>query len=254
MVELSLKERLQPALFDRLIDDERHITTYRIEVRTDALHELKLKPDELLGILRAQGLREEGGESGQTTAETLTWLFTASSAVAPSQLKSCVIKPPGAPEGVELQTFCTIESRTALNGQIELGAKHMISVNRLRECVQRDLAWLLNTSNLAVVQDLSRYPRVARSVLNYGMPSLAGRAVASIEPQVAAKRILEVIATYEPRLSRIRVTPEPAAESDEMLLAFRIDAELWGQPASQHVVLRTTIDVGTGDVGITEAR
>jgi type VI secretion system lysozyme-like protein len=255
MVELSLKERLQPALFDRLIDDERHVTTYRIEVSMYALHDLKLKPEELLSILRAQGLRREGAEIGQSTAEAITWVFTASSAmVAPAQLKLYVIKPPGAPQGVELQSFCAIESRTALNSQIESGAKHMISVTRLRECVQRDLAWLLNTSNLAIVQDLSRYPRVAHSVLNYGMPSLAGRTVSSIEPHVAAKRILEAIATYEPRLSRIRVTPEPAKDSDEMMLAFKIDAELWGQPASQHLVLRTTIDVGTGDVGVSEVR
>lgn len=254
MVELSLKERLQPALFDRLIDDERYIVTVQITVRKEALRDLGLTAGELLVILRAQGLRREGADTEQISQETLTWVFTASSAaLSPAQLKTVVIKPPGAPGGIELQAFCAIESHSVLNGQIEPGAKHMISVTRLRECVQRDLAWLLNAGNLALVQDLSRYPSVARSVVNYGMPSLAGRAVASIEPQVAAKRISEAITNYEPRLSRVHVTAEPSMDSDDMTLSFKIDAELWGQPASQHLVLRTTIDLGTGDARIEES-
>ena len=41
MAELSLKERLQPALFDRLIDDDRYVTTFQISTRTAKLQELK---------------------------------------------------------------------------------------------------------------------------------------------------------------------------------------------------------------------
>jgi type VI secretion system protein ImpF len=253
MVELSLKERLQPALFDRLIDDERYITTFTISVRAEQLHELKITAQQLLGVLRAQGLKHDGPETPED-AESITWrLLAASAALSPAQLKAFVIKPPGAPQGVELQAFCNIESRTVLNDQVDPGARQMISMRRLRECVQRDLSWLLNTGNLAAVQELSRYPRVARSVVNYGMPSLAGRMVTSVDAHIAAKRIQEAITTYEPRLSRIQVTPEATRDSDEMTLSFRIDAELWGQPVSQHLVLRTSIDVDTGDVRISDA-
>lgn len=254
MAELSLKERLQPALFDRLIDDDRYITTFQISTRTAKLQELKLPAEQLLGMLRAQGLKHDGAESTRTDVETITWRFSAGSvAPSPAQLKAFVIKPPGAPQGIELQAFCSIESRTSLNGQVDPGAKHMISMRRLRECVQRDLSWLLNTGNLAVVQDLSRYPLVARSVLNYGMPSLAGRMVTSVDVGVTAKRLQEAIATYEPRLSRVHVTPEVSKDSDEMTLSFKIDAELWGQPVAQHLVLRTSIDIDTGDVRISDA-
>jgi type VI secretion system protein ImpF len=254
MAELSLKERLQPALFDRLIDDERYVTTFQISTRTARLQELKLSADQFLGVLRAQGLKHDGGDSTRTDVETITWRLSAGAAApSPAQLKTFVIKPPGAPQGIELQAFCTIESRTSLNDQVDPGAKHMISMRRLRECVQRDLSWLLNTGNLAVVQDLSRYPLVARSVLNYGMPSLAGRMVTSVDVRITAKRLQEAIANYEPRLSRVQVTPEPSKESDEMTLSFKIDAELWGQPVAQHLVLRTSIDVDTGDVRISDA-
>jgi type VI secretion system protein ImpF len=254
MAELSLKERLQPALFDRLIDDERYVTTFQITVRGDKLQELKISAEQFLGVLRAQGLKHDGAETTRTDAETITWRLSAGSAApSPAQLKGYVIKPPGAPQGIELQAFCTIESRTSLNDQVDPGAKHMISMRRLRECVQRDLSWLLNSGNLAAVQDLSRYPLVARSVLNYGMPSLAGRMVTSVDPRITAKRLQEAIANYEPRLSRVQVTPEPSKDSDEMTLSFKIDAELWGQPVAQHLVLRTSIDVDTGDVRISDA-
>lgn len=254
MAELSLKERLQPALFDRLIDDDRYVTTFQISTRTAKLQELKLSAEQLLGMLRAQGLKHDGADSKPTDVETIRWRFSAGSvAPSPAQLKAFVIKPPGAPQGIELQAFCTIESRTSLNDQVDPGAKHMISMRRLRECVQRDLSWLLNTGNLAVVQDLSRYPLVARSVLNYGMPSLAGRMVTSVDVSVTAKRLQEAITTYEPRLSRVQVTPEVTKDSDEMTLSFKIDAELWGQPVAQHLVLRTSIDVDTGDVRISDA-
>ncbi len=254
MAELSLKERLQPALFDRLIDDERYVTTFQISTRTARLQELKISAEQLLAVLRAQGLKHDSESAVSKDADTITWRFSAgSSAPGPAQLKTFVVKPPGAPQGIELQAFCSVDSRTSLNDQVDPGAKHMISMRRLRECVQRDLSWLLNTGNLAAVQDLTRYPLVARSVLNYGMPSLAGRMVTSVDTRITAKRLQEAIAHYEPRLSRVQVTPEPSKDSDEMTLSFKIDAELWGQPVAQHLVLRTSIDVDTGDVRISDA-
>jgi predicted component of type VI protein secretion system len=37
------------------------------------------------------------------------------------------------------------------------------------------------------------------------------------------------------------------------VLAFRIEAQLWGQPAPQHLVLRTSIDIDSGDVSIADS-
>jgi predicted component of type VI protein secretion system len=36
------------------------------------------------------------------------------------------------------------------------------------------------------------------------------------------------------------------------VLAFRIEAQLWGQPAAQHLVLRTSVDVDSGSVAVAE--
>jgi type VI secretion system protein ImpF len=53
--------------------------------------------------------------------------------------------------------------------------KRILSIRQLRECVLRDLSWLLNTTQLEANEDLDAYPEVRRSTVNYGVPSLAGK-------------------------------------------------------------------------------
>jgi predicted component of type VI protein secretion system len=36
-------------------------------------------------------------------------------------------------------------------------------------------------------------------------------------------------------------------------VAFQVEAELWGQPVSQHLVLRTSIDLNSGEIRVSEA-
>ena len=82
-----------------------------------------------------------------------------------------------------------------------------------------------------------------RSVLNFGMPSLAGRAAAVDRPRADRRAIEAVIRQFEPRLSAVRVMPEMRGERRRAPPArLRIDAQLWGQPVPQHLVLRTSID------------
>ena len=63
----------------------------------------------------------------------------------------------------------------------ESRAMREFSLVRLRETVLRDLAWLLNTTNLASAQSLAAYPLVAESVLNFGVPELAGRMISTTD-------------------------------------------------------------------------
>ena len=46
----------------------------------------------------------------------------------------------------------------------------VISAQRLRECVIRDLSWLLNCTHGGSSLRSDAIPRVASSVLNYGVP------------------------------------------------------------------------------------
>lgn len=47
--------------------------------------------------------------------------------------------------------------------------QRVLSLNKLRQGVLRDLAWLLNTSTLDTSQSLDDYPLVSHSVVNYGI-------------------------------------------------------------------------------------
>ena len=130
-----------------------------------------------------------------------------------------------------------------------------ISPARLRECVRRDLTWLLNTTNLASLQDLGEYPDVANSVLNYGMPDLAGHTASSVDVKALERALLRVIRDFEPRLSKSSVRVRLVMDADTMshnAMSFDIEAELWAQPTPLRLLLRTEIDLETGSVNVSD--
>ena len=255
MADLTLTDRLQPALLDRLLDDERTIALVRVSAEASVLESLRLPLASLIDILQAQGLtlQEQGTADGRVELR----LIAARARVNPAQLRALQIRPPGAPQGVALQSFATVESSSIPNPEIESAERRMLSRNRLRECVHRDLRWLFNSMNLASSQDLTAFPEVAASVLNFGLPSFAGRMTTSIDAKDAAARLKRAIELFEPRLRDVRVTPQraPGERADQDgTLEFNIEAELWGQPSSQHLQLRTRIDTLSGDISVQEAR
>jgi type VI secretion system protein ImpF len=130
-----------------------------------------------------------------------------------------------------------------------------LSEQRLRESVKRDLAWLFNTTNLAAAQQLGQHPEVARSVLNYGLPALAGHASSGLDVNGLQASLRRAILDFEPRLvhSSLQVT----LDRDEMshnALTFTISAELWAQPVPLHILLATHVDLESGTVDVREAR
>ena len=248
MAELSLRERLQPALIDRLIDDDRLTTLFEVTFRTEEVKKAGLAERELLQILEGQGLRV-------VTGTVLPTFASPGGRVTLSQLKNLLLKPPGAPKGISVGSLCDIAARNVLNESVESGDSKAVSSRKLRDYVCRDLAALLNSNSLDVSIDLEAFPEVQQSVLNYGMPSLAGRTARTVDPQQTAARIESVIRRFEPRLSRVRVIPElREGGAEALVLAFRIEAELWGHPVPQQLVLRTSIDVDSGDVSIADAK
>jgi type VI secretion system protein ImpF len=253
MADLALNERLQPALLDRLIDDERTVARVHVVVDLLGLERIKLPAQALIDILVAQGLSLQHREPA---GDFLELRFTASRAHAsPAQLRALVLRPPGAPDGVQLQSFATVQSASIPNLELESTDRRMLSMRRLRECVLRDLGWLFNSLNMESTQDLDSLPQVASSVLNFGLPSFAGRMASSIDPMESAERLRRAVELFEPRLSSVRVKPQPPTqEESDGTLEFTIDAQLWGYPLPQQLELHTKIDTLTGDIAVTEGR
>ena len=134
--------------------------------------------------------------------------------------------------------------------------KRVLSPARLRECVRRDLTWLLNTTNLGALQDLTEQPEVQRSVLNYGMPDFAGRTASTVDVRMMERLIVRVIADFEPRLLRSSVKVRVVADPDKMnhnAMCFQIEAELWAQPLPLRLFLRTEIDLESGAATVVDA-
>jgi type VI secretion system protein ImpF len=129
----------------------------------------------------------------------------------------------------------------------------VLSPSRLRECVRRDLAWLLNTTHLKAVQDLSESPQVARSVLNYGMPDMAGRTASSIDATTLEQAIRRAILDFEPRLVarslRVKLFVDEKLMNPNSM-TFDIEAELWAQPLPLRLFLRTAVDLENGSIDV----
>lgn len=133
----------------------------------------------------------------------------------------------------------------------------VLSLQRLRECVLRDIFWLLNTENAEPVLDMDVYPAVLTSVINYGIPTVAGLTASGLDLKKLEVQVRDSIIAYEPRILRkgLQVT---AYYSDELMsrktIMFDIDGEFWAQPVPLRMYLRTELDLETGQVMIKETR
>lgn len=135
----------------------------------------------------------------------------------------------------------------------ESRSERVLSVQRIRESVRRDLAWLLNTTNLAAVQDISAYEEAAGSVINFGVPELTGHSIYGLEIEDICVLIKQAVLRFEPRILpdtlRVQgVTDE--REYTDLGLAFGISGHLWAQPMPEELYLRTELDLEVGDVTI----
>ena len=123
----------------------------------------------------------------------------------------------------------------------------------LRATIRRELAWLLNTTNLEAVIDLEPYPEVEKSVLNYGLSDLAGKALTSRSILQRAREIRKAIRLFEPRLSEQTLTVVPTEDADNAhLVTFVIEGDITAAAQAMPVKFRTEVDPDTAAVDVRE--
>jgi len=133
--------------------------------------------------------------------------------------------------------------------------QRVLSTKKLREGVLRDMSWLLNAVNLSSIQNLDDYPEVARSVVNYGMPDLAGHTASGVDVHALERLLRQAILEFEPRLMRKTVKVRlKLAESqlNHNAMTFDIEGELWAQPMPLHMYMKTEIDLEIGQVTVSD--
>jgi type VI secretion system protein ImpF len=137
------------------------------------------------------------------------------------------------------------------------GPDQVFTTVQLRQCVLRDLTWLLNTSNLATLSDLSLTPLVARSTLNFGIPGFAGLLESSTKSGTLEAELADAIRAYEPRIrpESLKVHVQAGHNNGSATtLVFTIEGELWAQPAPLQLFLETTIEIETRQAVVSEVR
>ncbi|MBP1202782.1 type VI secretion system protein ImpF [Duganella sp. 1411] len=137
---------------------------------------------------------------------------------------------------------------------VESRERRVLSLRTLREGVLRDLAWLLNSTNLLSVLDAAKLPHVANSVVNYGVPDISGIPVAGLNLGQLERGIRQAIWDFEPRLIRssVSVRALAAAHVGYNKMIFEIEADLWAQPYPERLYLKTELDLDRASVVLTE--
>lgn len=132
----------------------------------------------------------------------------------------------------------------------------VIDISRLREIIQRDLSWLLNTTNTESSFDANALPCVAKSVLNFGLREVSGEFSTAERAEKIRRSIHRAISTYEPRIieGTVDVSLSPDDEAGDMTVALIIRADMWAQPLPLELYLRSQVDVTTGEVSVEGSR
>lgn len=134
--------------------------------------------------------------------------------------------------------------------------RRVISAIRLRDCVTRDISWLLNCVRLDSEDGLHEFPEVYRSVINFGIPDLAGLVMSGLDAGALERQIKDAITTFEPRLipHTVRVI---ATKDDTRMnrqgLSFNIDAQMWATPIPLNLYLKTEVDLENGSIRVSES-
>lgn len=117
------------------------------------------------------------------------------------------------------------------------------------DIVRRDLAFLLNTSSAERDLDRKEMPLVAESVINYGIPPLAGEHMASKKWEEMQSIITQAIVAFEPRILAHTLKITPAANLKELgekvyhMMSFTVQGQIHLQPYPLEFTLQSAVDL-----------
>ncbi len=125
--------------------------------------------------------------------------------------------------------------------------QRVISLQRYRRGVLRDLEWLFNSSAHLPGEGgerwkLEDYPEAYRSVLNYGTRQLSGL-LAPDMPDLEAE-LARAIQFFEPRILPHSLVVK--AVQERQTIAFEIRGEIWANPMPEQLFIKTRLDLETG--------
>ena len=124
-----------------------------------------------------------------------------------------------------------------------LRARQAITESLLRREVSRDLEALLNTIALESTIDMSDFPYVRKSILNFGIPDVTRRTIDEVGVNDIPEEIRAAIIAYEPRLAAasLHIERDKRVDQAELKVRFIVRADLTCDPV--HVPVEFIADV-----------
>lgn len=251
MADLTSQERLQPSLLDRLTDRARYRERVEMSIPARCLEGAGMGVADFNRLMDAHGFALVN--HWQEQGERVEVREAASSEASIRQVLQHRFKPQPRAAELTVSDLVVVRQRQLIANTSESRRDRVVSGGQLRESVMRDLGWLLNTGNLSSVRDLSHYGAVESSVLNFGIPELAGVTASSADVVAVAEGIRAAIERFEPRLTKVRVLPRADDRASGNRLGFVVEADLWGQPMSQHLYLHTELDLESASASVRDA-
>lgn len=138
--------------------------------------------------------------------------------------------------------------------KVESREERLINKNRMRQAVLRDLAWLFNTSHLGRREDFAGNPHAEKSVVNFGLPVFTGETASTLDVIELERSIKQAILDFEPRIIPASLQVESLITEDQLsrhnVVSVQVRGNLWAQPVPLELLLRTEVDLETGEVEI----
>lgn len=131
-----------------------------------------------------------------------------------------------------------------------------VTLSELRRSVLRDLNWLFNATQLLGPEEAEALPQVRKSVLNYGLPPLSGVSASGLDLAKLERALRQAILDFEPRLLPDSVSVKAQLDRQSLehhnLVSLHIEALLWAQPVPIELLLRTQLDLESGQNRVDE--
>jgi type VI secretion system protein ImpF len=129
--------------------------------------------------------------------------------------------------------------------------QRVISQARYKRGVLRDLEWLFNASAHLPEEGrrqfkLSDYPEAYRSVINFGTRQLCGMLAPNMDE--LERELAEAVRLFEPRILNHTLTVKATVERH--LVTMEIFGELWANPISEKLFIKTSIDLESGQCSL----
>ncbi len=137
--------------------------------------------------------------------------------------------------------------------RVESRERRVVSLQRYRQAVLRDLSWVLNTPCHTPGEDIREFKEVETSVINYGVRDVKGMTMAGMTVGELEKEMTRAVRAFEPRIipSTLQVRSVINEEAyGQHAIEFAIKGQLWANPIPEALFLKTAVDIDTGGYGL----